>query len=88
MPFSIEAWVLLPDHLHTIWTLPEHDARYAARWALIKSCVTKKCGKMSDPGEHVNISRSHRQEGGVFGSMSSGMNRIFTAIWITYIGTR
>lgn len=66
MPFSIEAWVLLPDHLHTIWSLPENDAPYAARWAVIKSCVTKKCGNMSDPREHVNISRSHRQEGGVW----------------------
>jgi putative transposase len=31
MPFGIEAWVSLPDHLHTIWTLPENDARFAAR---------------------------------------------------------
>jgi putative transposase len=29
--FRIDAWVLLPDHLHTIWTLPDDDARYAAR---------------------------------------------------------
>lgn len=24
-PFNIDAWVLLPDHLHCIWTLPEND---------------------------------------------------------------
>jgi putative transposase len=24
-PFSIDAMVVLPDHLHTIWTLPEGD---------------------------------------------------------------
>jgi len=65
-PFSIEAWVLLPDHLHAIWTLPEHDAGYAARWAVIKSCVTKRCGNLIGPGEKANISRSHRQEGGVW----------------------
>lgn len=26
IPFQILAWVLLPDHLHCIWTLPEGDA--------------------------------------------------------------
>jgi putative transposase len=36
-PFRIDAWVVLPDHLHAIWTLPEGDADYAARWRLIKS---------------------------------------------------
>jgi len=63
MPFTVEAWVLLPDHLHTIWTLPEHDAGYAARWAVIKSCVTKGCGRLFGSGKKVNISRSNRKEG-------------------------
>lgn len=66
MLFSIEAWVLLPDHLHAIWTLPEQDAGYAARWAVIKSCVTKRCRNEFGPGEKVNLSRSRRQEGGVW----------------------
>jgi len=66
MPFSIEAWVLLPDHLHTIWTLPERDAGYASRWAVIKSCVTKRCGNLFGHGENVNISRTNRQEGGIW----------------------
>ncbi len=66
MPFTIEAWVLLPDHLHTIWTLPEHDDRYAARWAVIKSCVTKRCGRLVDSGVQVNISRRKRREGGIW----------------------
>ena len=35
-PFGIEAWVVLPDHLHCVWTLPEGDADYATRWRLIK----------------------------------------------------
>ncbi len=33
-PFQINAWVVMPDHIHTIWTLP--DADYVARWRLIK----------------------------------------------------
>ena len=28
-PFKIDAWVLLPDHMHTIWTLPENDANFS-----------------------------------------------------------
>lgn len=35
-PFTIDAIVVLPDHLHTIWTLPQDDADYALRWNLIK----------------------------------------------------
>ncbi|OGP64560.1 MAG: transposase [Deltaproteobacteria bacterium RBG_16_42_7] len=43
-PFEIDAWVLLPDHLHCIWTLPEGDADYSKRWGLIKARFTKKVG--------------------------------------------
>jgi len=35
-PFHIDAWVVLPDHLHCIWTLPEGDADFAGRWRKIK----------------------------------------------------
>lgn len=35
-PFAIDAIVVLPDHLHSIWTLPPEDADYALRWNLIK----------------------------------------------------
>ena len=27
-PFQIDAWVLLPDHLHCVWSLPENDADF------------------------------------------------------------
>lgn len=36
-PFTIAAWVVLPDHLHCVWTLPESDRDFATRWAAIKS---------------------------------------------------
>ena len=42
-PFKISAWVLLPDHLHTIWKLPESDADYSIRWNQIKRRVTHAC---------------------------------------------
>jgi len=41
-PFTIEAWVLLPDHLHTIWILPENDADFSIRWGKIKASVTRR----------------------------------------------
>lgn len=43
-PFCIDAWVLLPDHLHAIWTLPPNDAGFALRWQQIKRLVTRRCG--------------------------------------------
>ncbi len=43
LPFTIDSWVLLPDHLHCIWELPPNDAGFAKRWALIKRFVTKRC---------------------------------------------
>jgi len=33
-PFTIDAWLLLLDHLHCIWTLPLDDAGFSARWAM------------------------------------------------------
>jgi len=36
-PFSVVAWVVLPDHMHWIWSLPEGDADYATRWRRIKT---------------------------------------------------
>jgi len=41
-PFCIEALVLLPDHLHTIWTLPPDDSDFSKRWAWIKKEFTKR----------------------------------------------
>jgi putative transposase len=36
MPFHIDAWVVLPDHLHCVWTLPPGDADFSNRWKAIK----------------------------------------------------
>lgn len=36
-PFAIDAMVVLPDHLHAVWTLPPDDVDYALRWRLIKT---------------------------------------------------
>ncbi|MGI9367445.1 MAG: REP-associated tyrosine transposase, partial [Ruegeria sp.] len=44
-PFQIQAWVVLPDHLHTVWTLPEGDADYPKRWGAIKSRFTLRLNR-------------------------------------------
>ena len=36
-PFAIVAMVVLPDHLHAIWQMPENDTDYATRWRLVKA---------------------------------------------------
>ena len=44
MPFTVDAWVLLPDHMHCLWTLPVDDDDYSTRWRIIKTIVTQCCG--------------------------------------------
>jgi len=36
-PFRVDAFVVLPDHLHAVWTLPEGDADFSTRWGAIKA---------------------------------------------------
>ena len=40
-PFAIDAIMVLPDHLHTVWTLREGDADFAMRWQLIRSTFSR-----------------------------------------------
>ena len=35
-PFEIEAIVILPDHLHCVWQLPQNDDDFSTRWRLVK----------------------------------------------------
>lgn len=41
-PFLINAWVILPEHMHAIWTLPEGDTDYSGRWRDIKKTFTRE----------------------------------------------
>ena len=40
-PFTIDAAVILPDHIHMVWTLPDRDAAFDKRWSAIKSRFTR-----------------------------------------------
>ena len=61
-PFAIEAIVILPDHLHTVWTLPEGDADFATRWQLIKSAFSRRLPS----NERISQSRSAKGERGIW----------------------
>ncbi|HBO3969014.1 TPA: transposase [Pseudomonas aeruginosa] len=41
-PFRIDAWVVLPEHMHCLWTLPPDDADFATRWKVIKSGFVRR----------------------------------------------
>ena len=41
-PFQIVGWVLLPDHLHAIWKMPENDDDFSIRWSMIKRRFTRR----------------------------------------------
>src|SRR4051812_48732592 len=47
-PFSIDAIVVLPDHLHTVWTLPERDADFSMRWRRRSSAIYGRQNKNGD----------------------------------------
>jgi len=61
-PFQIDAMVVLPDHLHAIWTLPKNDKDFSTRWMLIKSGFSRRL----PAGEQRNKSRAGKGERGVW----------------------
>ncbi len=61
-PFTIPAVVVMPDHLHALWTLPTDDADFSTRWALIKAGFSRALAR----GEHVSPSRVGKGERGIW----------------------
>jgi putative transposase len=60
-PFAIDAWVVLPDHMHCVWTLPEGDSDFSTRMGAIKA-------RFSRAMPHTDRRRSHeaRREHGIW----------------------
>ena len=52
-PFAIDAWVVLPDHIHCVWTLPPGDADYSVRWSLIKARFSRSVGHGRRRASHI-----------------------------------
>jgi putative transposase len=61
-PFQINAFVVLPDHLHAVWTLPESDLDYSGRWRAIKTEFSKQI----PPNEWRSASRAAKGERGLW----------------------
>jgi len=65
-PFRIEAVVLLPDHLHSIWLLPDGDDGYSQRWGWIKKEFSKAWIASGGCEQTVSLARRHRGDRGVW----------------------
>ena len=65
-PFGIEGFCLLPDHLHTIWTLPEGDSDYSGRWRAIKGNFSRNFRRLNCDSAKAVGSRKNREEATVW----------------------
>ncbi len=61
-PFYIDAWVVLPDHMHCMWTLPAGDVDFSTRWKDIKTIFSRSLPKT----EYVSLRRKARGERGIW----------------------
>jgi len=61
-PFRIDAIVILPDHLHAVWTLPEGDLDFSNRWRRIKAHFSHALNR----GERRSESRIAKGERGIW----------------------
>ena len=61
-PFLVDAWVLLPDHMHCMWTLPEGDFDFSIRWNGIKSRFTKLAKNLLHKPELMSPSKHKHRE--------------------------
>jgi REP-associated tyrosine transposase len=60
--FTIDAFVVLPDHLHAIWSLPPDDCDFSMRWLLIKS----RFARSLPTRERLGAGRVARHERGIW----------------------
>jgi putative transposase len=60
--FDIDAWVVLPDHMHCIWTLPDGDCDFPGRWRAIKTTFSKSLPDI----EHRSPAMIRRGERGIW----------------------
>jgi putative transposase len=65
-PFDLTAIVLLPDHLHTVWTMPLGDAHYPRRWRRLKEEFTEAFLQGGGQEGTVSASRRKRKERGIW----------------------
>ena len=61
-PFTTNAIVVLPDHLHCVWTLPAGDADFSSRWQAIKAQFSHAV----PDGEYLSPRRLKKGERGIW----------------------
>ena len=61
-PFHIDAWVVLPEHMHCVFTLPPDDCNFSLRWRLIKAGFSRSLPKT----EHLSSVRKAAGERGIW----------------------
>ena len=70
-PFTIEANVILPEHLHAIWTLPSGDSDFSGRWERIKAYFTHRLVAAGVPvPRHRNGERTQSMQSSIGGGGS------------------
>ncbi len=87
-PFIIDACVILPEHLHCIWRLPEGDNGFSKRWRLIKTHFSKNI----PANERISNSRKRKNERGIWlrcfwEYLIKDAKAIIKTIWIIFITT-
>ena len=64
MPLQVLAYVILPEHMHFIWTLPEESGDYSTRWRLIKTYFTRNLDQKNLA--EISSSRIKKKEQGIW----------------------
>lgn len=57
-PFHIDAWVVPPDHMHCLRTLPPDDSDFPTRWQEIKANFSRSRPRVA----HRSAVRARRAE--------------------------
>jgi putative transposase len=89
--FTIDAQVILPDHLHALWAMPERVSDYAKRWSLIKATFSRSYARtMSTPARDLGRRRKREQTvwQRAFGSTSLATRTILTPTSTIFTTTR
>jgi putative transposase len=66
MPFDMLAYVILHDHIHCLWALPEGDADFSARWSSVNRLFTRRWLALNGRESAVSASRTKHRERGVW----------------------
>ncbi len=66
LPFRVDALVILPDHIHAIWTLPPDDCDYSKRWGVIKKHFTQHWLALGGAEQSVTASRLRYRRRGIW----------------------